>query len=498
MKTFRCARIIVIYAVVGMFSVSVPAQNYGNSDFIKKENLLKTVTILASKEFDGRNPGTAGYEKAAGYMASEFQKIGLKPLGDSSYYQFFNVEGNEIVSPCIFNKTENGKTLKEYKLGKDFVCKGFTGSGKINAPVVFCGYGIYLPDAGYDDYKYVDVRNKIVMMFKQNPSWKLDSSAWPNAYERTKGLFAKQHRALGVLYVSLPNDQKPQQPIGSTLHGKGNQQEGMPQLHISIDVANELLASSGFTLSQLQTKIDSLKKPFSINANSSAELNINAIYQPEVRTENIIGFIEGSDSLLKNQYIVISAHLDHVGSQGGKIYFPGANDNASGSSAVLEMAKAFSLSNIKPKRSVIFVLFASEEQGLMGSEYCADHFPVPIDSVVAMFNLDCMGYGDSIQIGNGKSAPQLWNFIHTQDSLYFNKMVSRTWAGGGADLGAFHKKGIPGAYVVSTKSYEHLHQLSDTPETLNGVLFEEITKLTFISAYKIAQGEYVREKINLE
>lgn len=462
---------------------------------LSKDSLLKTVTFLSSKEFDGRNPGTAGYDKAASFMAAQFKKIGLRPLGDSSYYQFLFVEGNEVVAPCLLNRFENGKISKEYKLGDDIVCRGFTGSGKINSPVVFCGYGICQPDNGYDDYEKVDVKNKIVMIFKPNPKWTIKDHSWPDDKERAKGLIALQHKASAVLYVSLPNDKNPQKTIGSTLHGKGVQLETLPQLHISFAVAEEFLSKSGYTLSQLQTLIDSLKKPQSLETVYDAELEVHANYISEVKTENIIGYIPGTDSLLKHQYVIIGAHLDHVGSQGGQIYFPGANDNASGSAAVLEIAKTFAKNNVKPKRSVIFILFASEEQGLMGSEYCADHLPVPVDSVVAMINMDCIGYGDSIQIGNGKSAPLLWKMIKTEDSLFTKQMVTRTWNNGGADLGAFHKKGIPGAYFVTTNSYDHLHYITDTPETLNLPLYESITKLAYITTYRLAMGEYKREKI---
>jgi Zn-dependent M28 family amino/carboxypeptidase len=233
----------------------------------------------------------------------------------------------------------------------------------------------------------------------------------------------------------------------------------------------------------------------SVNAGIEASLEVHTKYTKEARTENLIGYIEGSDSVLKHQYIILGAHLDHVGSQGGEIYFPGANDNTSGSSAVLEVARTFMENHIKPKRTVIFILFASEEQGLMGSEFCADHLPVPKDSVVAMINMDCVGFGDSIQIGNGKSSPLLWKMIKGEDSLYIKRMVTRTTSGGGADLGAFHKKDIPGAYFVTTNSYVHLHYMTDKVETLNGPLFEDITKLAYITAYRLSQGQYKRETV---
>ncbi|MFH0865241.1 MAG: M20/M25/M40 family metallo-hydrolase [Bacteroidota bacterium] len=493
----RKTRILMLLFFSGICLIVFPQKKIPGMKNLSVDTMMKTVTFLSSKELQGRNPGTAGYDLAAAYMADRFSDLKLKPLGDSSYYQWLYVESNEISAPYKFNLLdEKNKIEKEFKLGTDFVFRGFTGSDTVKAPVVFCGYGIYDPDNGYDDFDSTNVaRGKIIMIFKPNPKWKNGEVAWPDANERAKALIAKQHRARAILMVSLPNEKYPQKPIGSTLHGEGYQQLQMPLLHINIDAANEILSKTAYTISQLQTIIDSTKKPFSLNTGFRVDLQDSVKYNPDAITENLIGYIEGCDSTLKHQYVLIGAHLDHVGQQAGEIYFPGANDNASGSAAVLEIARTFVKGKIKPKRSVIFVLFASEEQGLLGSKFLAEHLPVPADSIVAAINMDCIGYGDSIQIGNGKSAPELWKFIKELDKNYTRRMVERTWNGGGADLGAFHDKGIPGAYFVTTNSYDNLHWLTDTPETLNQTLYWNIVKLAYATVYKIAMGEYKRENV---
>jgi Zn-dependent M28 family amino/carboxypeptidase len=198
---------------------------------------------------------------------------------------------------------------------------------------------------------------------------------------------------------------------------------------------------------------------------------------------------------LKDEYLVIGAHLDHVGSQAGLI-FPGANDDASGSAAVIALAKAFQNSDDKPKRSILFVLFASEEQGLFGSKYFVENLKVDTEKVVAMFNLDCIAYGDSIQVGNGKSSPTLWNLAERIDFENNQLMIRETWNGGGADLTPFYEKGIPGLYFVSKYSYDHLHLPTDTPETLNPYLYEKIAKLAYLTAKEIVDGNYKREIVN--
>jgi hypothetical protein len=461
---------------------------------ISQKDLMETVEFLASKDLAGRMSGSEGYNKAAKYTADQLKELNLKPMGDNGYFQNFKVEYNEIYSPVKLNLI-NGDTKTEYKLGKDFVFRGFTGSGNIKAPVVFCGYGITKPEFGYDDYANVDVKGKIVLAFKHNPSWKIGGKDWGGNYPRYKASVAAKHGAVGILFVSTQNEKIPQKIIMSILEGEGEQNENFPQAHVDIPVAEKFLADTENNLSALQTKIDSVKAPFSFELKTSAEVEVHTKYFKEHNTMNVVGVLEGSDPSLKSEYLVVGAHLDHVGSEAGQIFAPGANDNASGSAAVLEIAEAFVKGKVKPKRSIIFVLFASEEIGLHGSKFFVNHSPVPLKNIVAMVNLDCIGCGDSIQVGNGKSAPTLWNIAKSIDSLSTKMMVDVTWNGGGADASPFHEKGIPVAYFVTTNGYEHLHYMTDTPETLNKELFEKITKLAYMAAYEVAEGRYTKESV---
>ncbi len=458
---------------------------------ITAESLLATDSFLASRELAGRLAGSPGYFKAANYAAERFGEYGFKPLGnDSSYFQEFFVEYNDITGPCILEKIENGRAVKSYELGSDYVCRGFTGSGDVTARLVFVGYGISAPELGYDDYADVDVRNKIVIAFKYNPKWKPEKGTFGEAYPREKSLLAKSKGAKAILFVSFPNDKNPQKPIGSVLAGKGEQPEDFPQLHIDLSVAADFFRNSGYTLEELQTLIDSTRAPHSLPLNAEAHVLVRAKYEKHKKTANVVAMLEGSDSRLKSEYVVIGAHLDHVGMQAGKIYFPGANDNASGASTVLETAKAFAQSGIRPARSVIFVLFSSEEAGLYGSKFFVEHSPVPLEKIKAMINLDCVAHGDSLKIGGGKSAPELWKTARKLDSAYTRITVKSTWKGGGADATPFYDKGIKTLYFVSTNSYTYLHLPQDTPETLNPVLFEKEARLAFLLLLNIANNGY--------
>ena len=461
--------------------------------YIDTASLMQTVCALSADSSQGRLPGSNGYNKSASFAANKLSQ--LMPFGTEGYFQNFNIEYNEITGPVdlvVFNKD---KVKHELIIGQDYICRGYTGSGKIYAPVVFCGYGLSYPDIGYDDYASVNVKGKIVLIFKQNPSWKIPRIDWPTFSIRSKAKTAFEHGAAAVLFVSIPNSLNPQKPIGSMMDGEGEQLLSVPQLQISSQAADLLLNSDFLTISKLQTQIDSTEIPQSVELSSTAFVEVQANYFKEKPTMNIVGKLEGQDASLKDEYIIIGAHIDHVGSQAGKIFFPGANDNASGSAAVMQIAQAYLKAKIKTKRSIIFALFACEEHGLDGAKYFAEHLNIPIEKVVAMINLDCIAFGDSIQVGGGKSSPVLYKIAQEMDSKYTKQLTNKTWYGGGADAQPFFEKGIPTLYFVSLNSYSHLHLPTDKPETLNKELFQKITQLAFLVSMEIVNGSYQKESI---
>jgi aminopeptidase YwaD len=474
--------------------MSINAQNNNYFKNIDINSMMNNVSYFSSPELEGRIAASKGYFLAAEFSANWFKKYGIKPIQENSYYQPFKVEYNEIKEPILLKLIDNEKT-KEYKLGRDFIFRGFTGGGNVTGEVVFCGYGISQPEIGYDDYSGIDVKDKIVLVFKYHPRWNLEGEKFVNANPREKAFIAFKHGAKAIFFVSFPNDKTPQKPIGSVISGSGEQNENFPEVHIDLPVANDFFDGTECTLKSLQTEIDSIKKPHSVNLNKKANVIVNAKYTKEKETVNIIGFIPGCDDKLKDEYVILGAHLDHVGKQGDTLYFPGANDNASGSAALLEVAKAFSLAELKSKRTLVFILFSSEESGLLGAEYYVNNPIFPLEKTVAMLNMDCIGYGDSIQLGNGKSSPILWELAKNIDKQTDNYTVAQTWEGGGADATPFHQKGIPTLYFVTTNSYDHLHYMTDKPETLNKELYHKLTKLVYLTLKELGAGNYLREPV---
>lgn len=470
------------------FLVAITTLSQGQST----DSLMKHVRYFASPGLKGRLPGDPGFDKAASYSINLFNHYGLtswSPVTEN-YKQFFKIDANAIHDASV--QIKNGKESILLKAGSDFSVRGYSGSGDIESEVIFCGYGEESPD--YSDYSTVDVKGKIVMIFKANAPFLKKNTPFS---VREKTNIAYHHGASGVIFVTQPNQKNPQKPIGSTMHGEGPMHTDIPQVQISVEMADKILNPGKINLSQLQTETDSTRKPVSFNTATKVHLKINAEYKPEINTYNVIGLLPGSDPVLRNEYLIISAHLDHVGYIGNEVIYPGANDNASGSAAVIELARLFSrLPAESRKRSVVFVLFSCEEKGLTGSEFLSENLPISKENIIAMFNMDCIGYGDSIQVGNGLANPELWNKAQTISKAQGLKMVDRTWKGGGADLTAFSAKQIPGLYFVTTNSYRFLHLPGDTPETLNQELYRQIVELVFrLSKEVVGDADYKREKV---
>jgi hypothetical protein len=470
-----------------------PPAEFRGVESIQRARLMETVEYLASPGLRGRLAGSPGYLEAAGEMADRFRRLGLKPGGDDGFFQKLDVEYNEIVEARLGLMEADGST-SWFQLGPDFVCRGLTGSGDLTAPVVFAGYGLSQPDKGYDDYAGIDVRGKIVLAFKEPPPFQVDSTGWGDAtLPRPKGLTAAKHGAVALLIVPLPNRPRPQKPIASMLEGEGRQDERFPRMQVSVEVAEALARSAGVDLRETEARIDSTKAPGSVGLEVVVRLIVKANYHAKQPSVNVVGILPGSGPERAGESVVIGAHLDHVGSQGGELYFPGANDNASGSAAVMAIAEAFAESGERPERSVIFALFSSEEAGLFGSKRFVAAPPLPRDSILAYLNLDCVGYGDSIEVGGGKTNPRLWEMARAIDRGEAKLTIDETSEGGGADAEPFAEIKIPTLYFASKFSYTHIHLPSDTPATLNPPLLEAVARLAGRTAWEVVRGGYSRE-----
>jgi hypothetical protein len=360
------------------------------------------IQYLASDDLQGRNTGSEGHRKAARYVAGEFERAGLKPAGTSGYFQPVKFDVREIVeNQSSVALVRSGKP-EPLKLGDDayISLRGDIESGDTDAPAVFVGYGLKVPEKNYDDLAGLDLKGKIVVYLAGGPASIPGplKSHYQSASERWKSL-----KAAGVVGIATIQNPKSMDipwaratlsrlQASMSLADTGLQEtEGLRfSLTINPEHADKFFAGSGHTLAEILDAADH-DKPlphFPLGANIRAHV---ALKRSQVDSQNIAGFLPGNDPKLKNEYVVMTAHVDHVGVglpiNGDSIY-NGAMDDASGIASILEIARILHDSHASLRRSVLFVAVTGEEKGLQGSKYFAAHPTVNSKSIVADVNLD--------------------------------------------------------------------------------------------------------------
>ena len=379
---------------------------------ITPDGLLAHIKVLASDEFEGRAPGTKGEELSVKYISDQFKKIGLKPGNpDGTYTQEVPLAG--IKSEPRMSFAIGDKTI-DLKYPDDFVASSARLQPEIKvdkSDVVFVGYGIVAPEYGWDDYKDVDVRGKTLLMLigdppipdSKDPS-KLDEKMfkgkamtyygrWTYKYE----IAAQKGAAAAIIVHETQPAAYPWQVVRSSW-GKENFELDNPNKNmdavsarswITLDVAKKLVADCGQDFDALKkTAVTKDFRPVTLNAKANIQIKQQI---REFKSHNVVGKLEGSDAKLKDEYVIYTAHWDHLGRhpelQGDQI-FNGAIDNASGVASVMQIAAAFMKVNPPPKRSALFMATTAEEAGLLGAKFYAEHPLYPLEKTLADINID--------------------------------------------------------------------------------------------------------------
>lgn len=395
---------------------AVPAQIRTGFDQIRESDLRADLGFVASDALQGRMSLQPGDDAAAEWIASEFAKDGLEPLatdaaGHKTFLQPVPLIEYRPDRKAAFVALKRGGSEKKWQ----FVLGGYHDNVDLSAAVVFAGYGITAPELHYDDYKGIDAQGKIVLVFEHEPQENDPHSVFNGtgntryATTRVKAMNAQAHGAVAVLIVAEPNRKHPSnQERVARIGGSATRTNPIPgqaleddALHIpaavvSDTVAAELLATAGATPSALQAGIDKdLTAQSRALPDTTASLHFENSSRTMGTTYNVAGLLPGSDPTLNAETILISAHHDHDGSSpnkaGGLEIWHGADDNGSGTVGVVELAHAFAANPTKPKRSILFVVFAAEERGLLGAYYMAAHPLRPLGMTRAMINFDMIG-----------------------------------------------------------------------------------------------------------
>jgi peptidase M28-like protein/PDZ domain-containing protein/PA domain-containing protein len=460
-------------------------------------DLQHHVKFLASEKLTGRGVDTAGIKLARDYIAAEFTRYGLKPGGESgSYFQGFDVAvGVTVKEPSSLSFA----TDSPLKLNQQWVPLGLSASNKVEAEIVFVGYGVTARDYGYDDYAGVDVKGKIALMLRYEPPPKDSKSPFKRFPEysthsalRTKANNARAHGAAGMILVDL-NNSGGEHELLSTTSSLWRGGRSLIAAQIKREVAEKSLAAHGITLAALKEKIDGSERPASMPLDGlTAALQVN-LEEVRERAENVAAVLPGGDPALKNETIVIGAHYDHLGlghfgardtSAAGAIHF-GADDNASGTAVLLDLARRLGQLPVKPARTIVFVAFSAEELGLYGSRYFADRGGF-ISSTKAMINLDMVGRlrDNRLTVFGTRSGENLSRIVTTA-ARQLDLNVTESDDVGRSDHLSFYNKKIPVLHFF-TGIHEDYHRASDTWDKLNYDGMARVSDLVMASALQIA------------
>ena len=391
---------------------------------LTRDTLRAPIRILASDEFEGRGPATRGDSLARLYLSTELETLGLKPGGEAGgWEQAFDIVGVKAKLPASWDFKSKGGNVS-LRLGDDYIA----GSGVQtptaaidDAQLVFVGYGIEAPEYQWNDFKGVDVKGKVLVMLNNDPDWdpklfagntRLYYGRWTYKYES-----AARHGAAGVIIVhTTPSAGYPWQVVHSSWGGTQFElpAESEPRIQLkgwaTEDAVRRLLKAGGADLDALVAKARSRSfKPVPLNLRTSIKFENDV---SRVRTANVAGLLPGSDPKLRDEVVIYSAHHDHFGigepdKSGDRIY-NGAEDNAAGCAQLLAIARAFAALSERPRRSVLFLFVAGEEQGLLGSKYYSLHPTFPAGKIAANINYDGGNFlgrtRDLTQVGAGKSS----------------------------------------------------------------------------------------------
>ena len=453
--------------------------------------LKEHILYLASEECAGRKPGTEGDFYASNYIRQQFQNYGLELLAEGAFQKF------EVIKDIELGENNNLK-INDFsaKLNEDFVPFSFTKNCLTKARVVFAGYGISLKTDSivWDDYANIDVKDKWVMILRGDPDMDNPKSKFVEfADERTKVLIAKDHGAIGVLFVTGEKIDK-KDALVSLFYDKSEANSNISVINIKREIVDMILKKSGHTIKSLEENITGKLQTQSFETDAIVEANTEVI-QTKAKTQNVIGLLSCDE---KNaEYIVVGAHYDHLGmgGQGSGSRVPdtsamhfGADDNASGVAAVIELAGKFAEQKHLLKKNIIFMAFGAEEMGLLGSNYFVNNPLIEIDKIDAMINFDMLGRlkpdSRSLLIGGTGTSFEADSIIKSVANNYDLDLSLSPEGYGASDHSSFYAKDIPVSFI-STGAHKDYHTPQDTTGAINFEGLKEVSDFSYdlVSAF---------------
>jgi aminopeptidase YwaD len=480
----RLARLLLSSALIALW-LSPEARSRTASQ-VEAQRYTEHIKYLASPELKGRGAGTPGLETAAKYIAAQFANYGLKPAGEgNTYFQQFTVTtgakpgaGNRLVSHA-------GGGAQTLELRKDYIPLSFSSNGEAAAGLVFAGYGATAKEFEYDDYAGVDVKDKIVLVLRYEPkSFRKDSKGPEKPYTHhahlvSKAINARNHGAKAILLVNGATPERDELIKFGSVSGPEN--AGILIAQVTNAAADRWLRAAGKSLADAQKQI--AEKPASFALPDTVRLDLRVDVEREhAKVGNVLGYLPGKTS----EYLIIGAHYDHLGlgnesslapSQIGQVH-PGADDNASGTAGLLELARVFAKQGGELRRGVLFMAFAGEEIGLLGSAEWTNDPTLAIKDAVAMVNMDMIGRvtADKLYIGGSGTGSTFDPLLKKAAALYPFKIEYSPDGYSSSDHTSFAAKGIPVLFFFSGLHGDY-HKPSDTSDKINGATAARVVNL---------------------
>jgi len=471
-RNYFLISLVIYYCCNGLVLANpVPGTPGWDSGF-DGERAKSHVFVLASDSLGGRYSGFIGTDKADKYITDHFRNLGLaEPFGNDGYFHNFTYGAGEYKMPSSLVVEYQDGTVDSAFMWEDFNIYKYSGFGNVIGKVVFAGYGVSAPEKGWDEYADIDVMGKIVLVTRGLPA--IDTIDWnKEGSSGFKSNIAYDKGAIGFL-MTLGDP-----PKYATIQDEYFLEE-LPAMWISETLADNILGESGKTIQDLRKETNNNHHSVSLELNAIVTMQVSGEYYPERQTRNICGILPGSDPELRKEVVIIGAHMDHHGIDAAGNIYPGADDNASGAAAMMELATVFSSNENRAKRSIMFMGFAAEEEGLVGSRKFVESLPMDGYDVVAMLNMDMVGVGSGeIGIGGLDQFPPLEGmFTGEGNGAWQDSSLDEIafWSlHGSSDHAAFMDVGIPSYVIGARGSHPNYHTPNDTvgaiqPEVLKAV-----------------------------
>ncbi len=491
----RSCSMLRVLALAAILGISQPDGLAAEKVTFSAAAYVDHVKRLAADEWGGRGPGQPGIEHAAEYIADVFKQAGLEPAGaDGTYFQEFEVNRGKLLDREAAKFVVEGVDA-EWKVGEQWIPFPFSAEGEVEGPVAFVGYGIEADRHEYNDYKDFDARGKILLMMRYEPKAEDPEAEFggstPSSFSMfvRKARWAANHEAKAVIIVNPPNRDPEKDELYEFSESARGQTYALPMIHVKREVAEALLKKAGApTLAELAGQIDETRKPVSRDLEGVQARIVSGVSQRKITTRNVLGMLKGDGST--DEVIVIGAHYDHLGTSGEgdkAVIYNGADDNASGTAGVLELARAYG-QQPRPRRNILFMTFSAEEMGLLGSKHFVDNPTIDLSRIKFMMNLDMIGRYDPEKfqmhgIETSEAFPELVA-KHAGEAAVNYRQASDMF--GRSDHASFYRKGIPVLFPF-TGLHPQYHQPEDDWELINGEGATHVLDLTYRITREVAE-----------